>query len=171
MTLLSDAATRLVQAGDLTFACQSHGRGENPAIILIRGLGTQLIEWSPALIDGLVAGGLRVIVFDNRDAGRSSRLDRDYVLADMADDVVALADALDIGRFHVFGISLGGMVAQLVAVGHPERVRALVSVMSTSGRPGLPRSPAAVRERSRGRSPARARFPPIVQVPREFAAS
>lgn len=147
MSLLDDEATRLVAAGGLTFACQVHGDRQHPTIFLIRGLGTQLIEWSPVLVDTLVAGGLSVVVFDNRDAGRSSRLDHDYALSDMADDVVALADALDIDRFHVLGISLGGMVAQLVAVRHPERLLCLCSVMSTSGNPVLPRSPAAVRER------------------------
>ncbi|HEY5646859.1 MAG TPA: alpha/beta hydrolase [Pseudomonadales bacterium] len=147
MSLLTDAHTRLVEAGGLTFALQSHGDPRAPAIILIRGLGTQLIEWSPVLVDALVAGGLRVIVFDNRDAGLSSKLDHDYGLADMADDVVALADALGIRKFHVFGISLGGMIAQLVAVQHPQRVDCLFSVMSTTGRADLPRSSAVVRER------------------------
>ncbi|MGE0622174.1 MAG: alpha/beta fold hydrolase [Pseudomonadales bacterium] len=147
MSLLGDEATRLVEAGGLTFACQVHGDSHGPSIFLIRGLGTQLIEWSPVLVDALVAGGLRVVAFDNRDAGRSSRLDHDYPLSDMADDVVALADALGIDRFHVLGISLGGMVAQLVAVRHPERVLCLCSVMSTTGNPDLPRSSAAVRGR------------------------
>lgn len=147
MSLLSDDATRLVRAGTLELACQVHGATSAPAIVLIRGLGTQLIEWSPVLIEALTAGGLRVVVFDNRDAGRSSKLDAGYALADMADDVVALADALDIDRFHVFGISLGGMVAQLVAVRHPSRVRSLVSVMSSSGNPELPRAADSVRER------------------------
>lgn len=147
MSLLDDAATRQVAAGGLTFACQTHGDECDPPIVLVRGLGTQLIEWSPVLIDALVAGGLSVTVFDNRDAGRSSKLAHDYALSDMADDVVALADALGIGRFHLFGISLGGMVAQLVAIRHPQRVRCLFSVMSSSGNPDLPRSSATVRER------------------------
>ncbi len=147
MSLLDDSPTRLVTAGGLTFACQSHGAPEDPAILLIRGLGTQLIEWSPVLVRDLVGGGLRVVVFDNRDAGRSSKLDRDYTLTDMAGDVVRLADALGIGRFHVFGISLGGMVAQLVAVHHPHRVLCLFSVMSSSGNPDLPGPAPAVRQR------------------------
>lgn len=147
MSLLDDQATRLLAAGGLTFACQIHGKPPGAFIILVRGLGTQLIEWSPVLVEALVAGGVRVVVFDNRDAGRSSRLDHDYALSDMADDVAALADALGVDRFHVLGISLGGMIAQLVAVRHPDRVLRLVSIMSSSGNPDLPRSPAAVRER------------------------
>ena len=147
MSLLTDSTTRIVRAGRLDLACQVHGLSGDPAILLIRGLGTQLIEWSPVLIDAMCAGGLRVVVFDNRDVGRSSRLDADYALSDMADDVVALADALEIDRFHVFGISLGGMVAQLVAVQHPRRLLSLFSVMSSSGNPELPQPSAAVRER------------------------
>ena len=147
MSLLSDGPTRFLDTGTVTLAFQSHGDERAPAILLVRGLGTQLIEWSPLLVDALVQGGLRVVVFDNRDAGRSTRMTADYALSDMADDVVALADALGIGRFHLFGISLGGMVAQLVAVQHPERVECLFSVMSTSGNPDLPRSAASVRER------------------------
>lgn len=145
--MLDDAATRLVRAGPVELACQVHGDPADPAIILIRGLGTQLVEWSPVLIESLTAGGLSVVVFDNRDAGLSAKVQRDYTLGDMADDVAGLADALGIRRFHVFGISLGGMVAQLVAVRHPDRVRCLFSVMSTTGNPDLPRPSAAVRER------------------------
>ena len=146
--MLDDEATRLVEANGLAFAtCQTHGDASNPAIVLIRGLGTQLIEWSPVLIDALTAGGLRVVVFDNRDVGRSSKLDDDYALSDMADDVVALMAGLGERRFHVFGISLGGMVAQLVAVRHPASVRCLFSVMSSTGNPDLPRASRAVRER------------------------
>jgi pimeloyl-ACP methyl ester carboxylesterase len=147
LSLLDDAATRLVAAGGLTFACQVHGDERDPPILLVRGLGTQLVEWSPVLVGALVAGGLRVVVFDNRDAGRSSKVDDDYSLGDMADDVVALADALGLDRFHLFGISLGGMIAQLVAVRHGRRVVRLFSVMSTSGNPDLPRASEAVRER------------------------
>ena len=145
--MLDDGATRLVAANGLEFACQIHGEDTAPAIVLIRGLGTQLIEWSPVLIEALVAGGLKVVVFDNRDVGRSSKLDQDYALSDMADDVVALMAELGERRFHVFGISLGGMVAQLVAVEHPEAVRCLFSVMSSTGNPDLPRASKAVRDR------------------------
>jgi pimeloyl-ACP methyl ester carboxylesterase len=145
--MLDDAATRLVAANGLEFACQVHGAKDAPAIVLIRGLGTQLIEWSPALIEALAAGGLKVVIFDNRDVGLSSKLDHDYALSDMADDVAALMAALGESRFHVFGISLGGMVAQLVAVRYPELVGCLFSVMSSTGNPDLPRASKAVRER------------------------
>ena len=140
--ILDDRATQKVAANGLELACQVYAPAGGPAaaaIVLIRGLGTQLIEWSPVLIESLVAGGLKVVIFDNRDVGLSSRLNRDYVLPDMADDVVALMQALGEERFHVLGISLGGMIAQLVAVQHPDAVRCLFSVMSSTGNPDLPR--------------------------------
>jgi pimeloyl-ACP methyl ester carboxylesterase len=145
--VLDDSCTRRVAAGGLEFACQVHGDDQAPAIVLIRGLGTQLIEWSPELIGSLVEGGLKVVIFDNRDVGLSSKLDHDYALSDMADDVVALMAALGERQFHVLGISLGGMIAQLVAVQHPAAVRCLISVMSSTGNPDLPRASKAVRER------------------------
>jgi len=118
---------------------ETHGDPSEPAIVLIRGLGTQLIEWPPALIDALTAAGLYVVAFDNRDAGLSSEFSAPYSLADMAGDVVGLLDHLDIARAHVFGISMGGMIAQHVAFAHPERMASLISVMSSSGSPDLPR--------------------------------
>lgn len=122
--------------GDVTLEYAVYGSG--PCIVLIRGLGTQMIEWPDALIDGLVARGLQVVVFDNRDAGLSSKCESDYTLSDMAADVVGLLDGLQIAQAHIFGISLGGMVAQLVAVEHPQRCRSLISVMSGSGNPQVP---------------------------------
>lgn len=115
------------------------GDAAAPALVLIRGLGTQLTDWSPRLLDGLVAAGFRVVVFDNRDAGLSEKCAADYSLGDMAADVIGLMDGLGIRRAGIFGISLGGMVAQLVAYHYPERVEWLFSVMSTSGDPALPR--------------------------------
>lgn len=115
------------------------GEPDAPALVLIRGLGTQMTEWSPGLLDALVAAGFRVVIFDNRDVGLSAKAEADYSLADMAADVIALMDGLGIRRAAIFGISLGGMVAQHVALGYPERVTALFPVMTSSGDPGLPR--------------------------------
>lgn len=128
---------------DVTIAYETHGSSHDPAIVLIRGLGTQLIEWPASLLDGLAAQGLRVVIFDNRDCGLSSTLDRasgdpPYRLEDMAGDVVGLLDHLDIDRAHVLGISLGGAVAQHVALRYRRRVASLISVMSTTGNPELP---------------------------------
>jgi pimeloyl-ACP methyl ester carboxylesterase len=133
---------------------ESHGDPARPAVILIMGLGMQLIAWPVALIEALVGAGLRVVVFDNRDVGLSGTgtlqrhtpppqallahlLRRSFVppygLRDLAADTLALADALGIERFHVVGVSLGGMVAQTLAVVAPARVLSLVSIMSNAG--------------------------------------
>lgn len=147
------ARIELLQRG-LHLEYESHGSEKDPAVILIMGLGLQLVSWPPALIDALVAAGLRVIVFDNRDIGLSGTgplphytspplalaahlLHREftppYRIADMAADTLALADALGIDRFDVLGVSLGGMVAQTLAARSPKRVRSLTSVMSSAG--------------------------------------
>jgi pimeloyl-ACP methyl ester carboxylesterase len=134
----------LADVGDLSLYYETHGAVGDAPIVLVRGLGTQLIEWPSSLIDGLTRDGFYVVTFDNRDAGLSSEVVVEgpapaYRLEDMADDVVGLMDVLGIDRAHVFGISLGGMVAQHVAFAHPDRMLSLVSVMSSSGDPGLPR--------------------------------
>jgi len=133
---------------------ESHGHDSDPVVILIMGLGMQLVAWPPEYIDALVAARRRVIVFDNRDIGLSGRpplarytrpplallahlLHRPFVppyrIADMAADTLALADALGLARFDVVGVSLGGMIAQTLASRWPQRVRSLVSIMSSAG--------------------------------------
>jgi pimeloyl-ACP methyl ester carboxylesterase len=140
---------------------ESYGDAAAPAILLIAGLATQMIRWATPFCDSLAAQGFRVIRFDNRDAGlsthfsdfplpemgalfaafaRGERPAIPYSLGDMAEDAVALLDALDIGKAHVVGRSMGGMIAQLIAAEHPERVLSLVSIMSTTGNPALPQS-------------------------------
>ena len=136
-----------IQAGDVELEYATFGDSKARTLVLIRGLGTQMIEWSPALLDGLVAAGFRVVIFDNRDVGLSDKAVADYSLADMAADVIALMDGLVIARAGIFGISLGGMVAQLVASHYPERVECLFSVMSSSGDPALPQPAPEIRAR------------------------
>jgi len=147
------ARIELPQRG-LHLEYESHGDSERPTVILIMGLGLQLVAWPPALIDAIVAAGYRVIVFDNRDIGLSSAgpmphytspplalaahllhqvFTPPYRIADMAADTLALADALGIERFDVVGISLGGMVGQAMAARWPARVRNLVLMMSSAG--------------------------------------
>jgi pimeloyl-ACP methyl ester carboxylesterase len=122
----------------------------------VMGLGMPLVFWPDAFVDGLVAGGFRVVRFDNRDCGFSGRIEHGpdtsmpvamarslmgldvpapYDLADMAADAVGLMDALGMARAHVVGASLGGMVAQVLAARWPKRVASLVSIMSSSGNP------------------------------------
>jgi pimeloyl-ACP methyl ester carboxylesterase len=124
--------------GELTIEYRTHGDPTDPPIVLIRGLGTQLIEWPDELIAAFVQAGLYVVTFDNRDAGLSSSVPEGYRLEDMAHDVVGLLDALDLPQAHVFGISLGGMVAQHLAIAHAQRMHSLISVMSSPGDAPLP---------------------------------
>ncbi|MEH3078167.1 MAG: alpha/beta fold hydrolase [Quadrisphaera sp.] len=133
----------------------SEGEGDDgrEVVLLIAGLGQDLTAWPAAFVDGLVARGLRVVRFDNRDIGRSSRIDAPapglarqlfrqprpdaYDLADMAADAVGLLDHLGVQRAHVVGQSLGGMVAQVLASRRPDRVASLTSLYSTTGAAGV----------------------------------
>jgi len=139
--------SRIVASAGLEFAYDRFGDRADPCIVLIRGLGTQMIEWGDTFISALVATGLQVLIFDNRDVGESSKMSEQYGLTDMAADVVSIMTALDIARAHIFGISLGGMVAQLVGYHYPEKVWCLFSVMSSSGNPELPVISAETRAR------------------------
>lgn len=127
-----------------------------PTALLLSGLGSQRTEWPDELLDGLRAAGCRLVTVDNRDCGRSTSMDgrpgvaRDlerwlrgepfaapYRLADLAADAVAVLDHLDVGVVHVLGRSMGGMVAQHLAIGWPQRTASLVSLMSTTGAEGV----------------------------------
>ena len=132
-----------------------------PAVLLIMGLGMQLIAWPPQLVQALVNAGYRVIRHDNRDGGLSQHLDNlgkphlvwqslklklgltprlPYSMSDMAADSLGVLDALGIAQAHVVGASMGGMIAQRVALAAPQRVLSLTSMMSSSGAKGLPQA-------------------------------
>jgi len=136
-----------------------------PVVLLIMGLGMQLIAWPPAMVQAIADAGFRVLRFDNRDIGLSQHLDHlgspsllweglkfrlgwrirpPYSVQDMAADTVGVLDALQIAKAHVVGVSMGGMVAQRVAVLAPSRVVSLCSIMSSSGARGLPEASPAV---------------------------
>ena len=131
---------------------EERGSAEDPAIVLVRGLGTQLIDWPASFLSGLVSAGFRVIVFDNRDTGLSQKFSglpnignvanktetAPYTIRDMADDIVGLMDSLGIDRAHLFAISMGGMIGQVLAATHGDRLLSFFSVMSSSSRKGLP---------------------------------
>ena len=117
---------------------ETHGNAGDDAIVLVRGRGTQLIDWPQAFIRGLTRAGLYVVTPDNRDAGLSSKIPEPYAMLDMAQDLVGLLDHLGIGSAHLFGISLGGMIVQRTAIHFADRVKCLFSVMSSSGAEGLP---------------------------------
>lgn len=137
----------------IRLAYQCFGDPRDPPVVLIMGLGGPMTWWPVSLCQALAAQGLLVVRFDNRDVGRSSRVDSSvhgradvlrawyrvpgfrpaYTLDDMAGDVVGLLDHLGVSRAHVVGVSMGGMIAQCVAITHPDRVSSLVSLMSTTG--------------------------------------
>jgi pimeloyl-ACP methyl ester carboxylesterase len=136
--------------GDLELCYETFGEPSDPALVLIMGLAMQMIGWREDFCERLASRGFSVVRFDNRDVGRSTRLDdlpvptfwqlaqRDeraasYTLEDMATDVVGLLDHLEIGRAHVVGASMGAMIAQTVATTSPDRVRSLVSIMGSTG--------------------------------------
>ncbi|HYB64113.1 MAG TPA: alpha/beta fold hydrolase [Steroidobacteraceae bacterium] len=144
-----------VLANGLTIEYESLGDPASPAIVLIMGLGMQLVGWPDDFCRRLAAEGYRVVRFDNRDCGLSSRIRArrwpspllafaaarlglpvlaPYSLEDMAKDTLGLMDALGIGKAHVVGASLGGMIAQVLAARFPSRVLSLTSMMSASGR-------------------------------------
>ncbi len=149
-----------VTANGIEIEYDEHGPRDAPPLLLVMGLGAQLVRWPMAMVEGLVRRGFRVIRFDNRDVGLSTKFDHlpvpnivwtaaaariglspavPYTLADMALDAVGLLDALGIEAAHVVGASMGGMIAQLIAADHPARVRSLTSIMSTTGHPALSR--------------------------------
>jgi pimeloyl-ACP methyl ester carboxylesterase len=128
----------IARNGDVELYWESLGDASDPALLLINGLGSQCINFAVEWCERYVAEGYRVIRFDNRDAGLSSKLDDvEYSLVDMAGDAVAVLDAAGVDRAHVLGVSMGGMIAQQLAIDHPERVRTLTSVMSRTGEPGF----------------------------------
>ncbi|MEM0910216.1 MAG: alpha/beta hydrolase [Pseudomonadota bacterium] len=154
-----------ISANDITIQFDSFGDIDDPAIVLIMGMGTQLIHWDDDFCRFLASYKLRVIRFDNRDAGKSTllndspvpstldfigntifgrSLNAPYLLDDMAEDTLALMDGLDIKKAHIVGASMGGMIAQCVAIKASERVISLTSIMSTTGDRSLPKPKAHI---------------------------
>src|SRR5690606_5207116 len=147
----------------ITLEVEEHGSPQGEPLLLVMGLGMQLLGWHEDFVQQLVARGFRVIRFDNRDIGLSQSFDHlgvpnvawaslrhalglpvrsHYALADMADDAARLLDVLGIAQAHVCGASMGGMIAQHLAARHPQRVKSLTLMMTTTGARRLP-GPAA----------------------------
>ena len=156
-----------IRANGINLEVEDTGAGvdargnERPVVVLIMGLGMQLIAWPVDLVQALVDAGYRVVRHDNRDIGLSQHFDEKgvpnvlwaglrarlglavdapYSLSDMAQDTLGVLDALDIKRAHIVGVSMGGMIAQRVALAQPKRCISLTSIMSTSGARGLPQT-------------------------------
>jgi pimeloyl-ACP methyl ester carboxylesterase len=169
----------------ITLCYETFGDPSDPTALLIMGLGTQMLAWQEDFCTQLAAKGLHVVRFDNRDIGRSTHLSAppptvgqllrrsrsaaSYTLADMAEDTAALLGELELSPAHVIGASMGGMIAHTLAARHPERVRSLVSIMSStgsrvSGQPTLRMFPLLLAR------PPVARDAYIAQIERTFAA-
>jgi pimeloyl-ACP methyl ester carboxylesterase len=150
---------RTISANGIDICYEIFGDDDAEPMMLIMGLGAQMVLWDDAFCERLAACGFRVIRFDNRDIGQSSQLTggkrltpfellklrflkipvaAPYKLRDMAEDTIALMDALHIRSAHLVGASMGGMIAQEIAIIFPERVRSLTSIMSTTGNPKDP---------------------------------
>ena len=163
-----------VSANGVELAVECFGAPSDAAVLLVCGLGTQMIRWTDPFCAALAARGYRVIRFDNRDAGLSTHLDHvaapdfgglaaalmagrapavPYGLADMAADAAGLLDALGIRRAHVVGRSMGGMIAQEMACAFPGRVLSLTSIMAATGNPAMPQAAPDVMQRMTARRP------------------
>ena len=150
----------VLNANGIDLAYDWHGPAEGPVMLLIMGLGIPSAAWPPEFIERLTAADYRVLTFDNRDVGRSEIMDQfkppsllmqalrhalrmrvkaPYSLRDMADDAAALMSGLGVDAAHVVGASMGGMIAQTLALAMPERVVSLTSIMSTTNDRDLPR--------------------------------
>jgi len=148
-----------IKVNGIEIVYDTFGDPSHPPLLLIMGLGAQMIAWDEDFCKELASHGYWVIRFDNRDAGLSTKLDEagvpnmlamlraqmqgeivqaPYTLRDMADDAAGVLDAVEVESAHIVGASMGGMIAQEMAIRHPERVRTLTSIMSSTGNPALP---------------------------------
>jgi pimeloyl-ACP methyl ester carboxylesterase len=148
-----------VKANGIEIEYETTGNKADPALLMVMGLGAQMTIWPDRLFHGLADAGFYVIRFDNRDTGLSTdfgaaglpnipgavqklmsgqKVEAPYYLKDMAADAIGLLDALGIERAHMVGASMGGMIVQIVAAQYAAHTRSMVSIYSTSGRPGLP---------------------------------
>ena len=144
---------------DISIAYQIHGNKENPVILIIQGLGMPLTASPPEIINELVTRGYCLLLVDNRDIGHSQIIDEKipnllvqvikymlgfkvkcfYKLDDMMNDINNLLDEINVNNFHIIGVSMGGMISQLMAIKNPDKVNSLISIMSTTGNPKLPK--------------------------------
>ena len=157
MSPIPYSGEKIAKVGPLEIAYDTFGNPKLPPMLLIMGLGAQMIRWDEAFCNALAAQGHWVIRFDNRDVGLSTKFDKagvpdimsliqgkrvdvPYRLKDMAADAIGFLDTIGVKKADVVGISMGGMIAQSIAIHYPERVRTLTSIMSSTGNPKLPQA-------------------------------
>lgn len=159
MNAIAHQPPQIARANGIDLCYEIFGDADAEPMLLIMGLGGQMVLWDDDFCRQLAARGFRVIRFDNRDIGKSSHLSggtrltplellklrflkipvaAPYRLRDMAEDAIGLLDVLGIKSAHLVGMSMGGMIAQEIAISHPPRVRSLTSIMSTTGNPKIP---------------------------------
>jgi pimeloyl-ACP methyl ester carboxylesterase len=159
MQNIAHSDLQFAAANSIKIAYDTFGKGQDAPVLLIMGLGSQMILWDEEFCRQLASEGYLVIRFDNRDIGLSTKFNRmsipdvtavteavtrgdmpwlPYTLDDMAEDAIALLKVLDVGQAHIIGESMGGMIGQIIAVRYPEHLRSLTSIMSSTGAPDLP---------------------------------
>ncbi|MFX1319180.1 MAG: alpha/beta fold hydrolase [Promethearchaeota archaeon] len=159
MGKITKSPETIVKVNGVDLCYDTFGDPQNPAMLLVMGLGAQMIRWKGEFCEQLATNGYFVIRFDNRDVGKSTKFEEagipniismllevqqgkvvsaPYTLTDMAKDAVGLLDVLKINAAHVVGASLGGMIAQTMTINYPDRVQTLTSIMSSTGNPELP---------------------------------
>jgi pimeloyl-ACP methyl ester carboxylesterase len=148
--MMRGMTTGTAKANGIDIAYETFGDASKPALLLVMGLGAQMIAWDDDFVQKLVDRGFYVIRYDNRDVGLSSKIEggprpdvaaatkgdsssASYTLDEMADDGIALLDALGIAKAHIVGASMGGMIVQALAIRHPEHVLSVAAIMSTTG--------------------------------------
>ena len=162
---------RRAPVNGIEIAYETFGDPNDPALLLVMGLGTQMIAWPDAMCETLAASGLHVIRYDNRDVGLSTHIDAPapsipdmllrrntpYQITDMADDAVGLVDHLGIDRYHLVGVSMGGFISQTIALAQPERIRTLSLIMTSTGSKKVGKPNAGVIRRMATQAPATSR--------------
>lgn len=161
------STTGTAAVNDIKIFYESFGHPDDETILLIQGIGVQLTEWPLEMCHALVKAGYRVVRFDNRDVGLSTKLEAlgmpdwekvipaigtcdesslPYTVGDMVGDAVGVLDNLNIKKAHIVGVSMGGAIAQMIAISHPDRVLSLTSIMASTGNPKLPQGDPEVRQ-------------------------
>lgn len=179
----ADTTIRLAPVDGLQLAYRTYGPAEGEPMLLIGGTGMKLVDWPEGFVRGLAGRGYRVVVYDSRDVGRSTKLDSlgapdwaaitragqegrtpplPYTLEDLADDAVGLLSALGVEQAHVVGASQGGIIAQLVAIRHPDRVLSVAPMMAGTGNPAYAMPPQPARLTSIATPPTDTAFESLV---------